>query len=221
MSNICVPIQAKTLAELKVKIAAASRYADTIEVWADQLPLTIAARDVLALTKKPLLMVYKKRGARGLAILHSYAQAGVAYIDIDLKMGKQFKKMAATTGANKKKKTQLILSYHHFTRTPTLAALTKIVRKGFMMGADIVKIATFAQNMDDNLTIFNLLKTFKGRKIIAHCMGEQGKISRVLSPAFGSYITYVALDAKSKTAPGQLTFTEHQQLSKLLNLQSS
>jgi len=45
-----------------------------------------------------------------------------------------------------------------------------------------VKIATFANSAEDNLKILKLISYAKktNRKIIALCMGEEGKISRII-----------------------------------------
>ncbi len=74
------------------------------------------------------------------------------------------------------------------------------------VGADIVKIAVLVKRWSDNVILFELTKRVSksGGKIIAIGMGEKGKISRIGCPLLGSFLTYAALDARSKTAPGQL-----------------
>jgi 3-dehydroquinate dehydratase type I len=39
-------------------------------------------------------------------------------------------------------------------------------------------------------------------------MGKEGKISRIISPLVGSYLTYAALTKGKETAPGQITVSE-------------
>ncbi len=48
----------------------------------------------------------------------------------------------------------------------------------------------------------------KGQAITAFCMGEEGKISRIMAPLLGSAITYASLDREEASAPGQLTIHE-------------
>ena len=58
----------------------------------------------------------------------------------------------------------------------------------------------------------------KGLKIIAFCMGEQGKISRVMAPLLGSYLTYASLNKGEESAPGQLTVKEIKEVFRILKI---
>jgi 3-dehydroquinate dehydratase type I len=73
--------------------------------------------------------------------------------------------------------------------------------------ADVVKIVSFARSWEDNLNILSLLPFAKERKqkIVAFCMGEKGKISRIFSPFLGAAWTYASLNQSRTSAPGQLT----------------
>jgi 3-dehydroquinate dehydratase-1 len=44
--------------------------------------------------------------------------------------------------------------------------------------------------------------------IIAVSMGDAGKISRVVAPLLGAYLTYASLRKGKESAPGQLSFEE-------------
>ncbi|MFN3467880.1 MAG: shikimate dehydrogenase, partial [Candidatus Brocadiales bacterium] len=84
--------------------------------------------------------------------------------------------------------------------------------------ADIVKIVTTANDITDNLKVFQLLEEVGARcnvplhgntrPLIAFCMGELGLISRVLAPKYGSYLTFGSLEIGKESAPGQLTARE-------------
>lgn len=227
MSLICIPIQAKSIKELKQKIKKAEPKADLLEIWVDSLKEKFSApsilRSFLGLSRKPLIIVNKSRKENGqwqgseksrLELLAAFIKANAAYTDIAIGTNPQLiKTMIAARGKNK-----IILSYHDFKTTPPLKTLQKILHKGFTLGADIVKIATTARKPEDNLIIFNLLAHAQRKKlpVIAHCMGRQGKISRIMSPLFGSYLTFVALDQQNKTASGQLTLQEYLQFKKYL-----
>ena len=78
------------------------------------------------------------------------------------------------------------------------------------LGADVVKIVPFARFWEDNLNILSLIPFAKERKqkIVAFCMGEKGKISRIFSPFLGAAWTYASLDKNKLSAPGQLTVRE-------------
>jgi 3-dehydroquinate dehydratase type I len=74
----------------------------------------------------------------------------------------------------------------------------------------IVKIATMARSMEDNLHILRLIPHArrKGVKIIAFCMGSAGRISRVMSPLLGAYLFFAAANRNEATAPGQMHVQE-------------
>jgi 3-dehydroquinate dehydratase type I len=78
------------------------------------------------------------------------------------------------------------------------------------LGADVVKIVPFARSWEDNLNILSLIPLAKEKKqkIVAFCMGEKGKISRIFSPFLGAAWTYASLSQSKVSAPGQLTVRE-------------
>lgn len=216
---ICIPIQSTTLAELKRRLQKVPVRADLVEVWIDHLPTDINAQDIIAASKKPLLIVNKPKREKGhwpgtekqrIDRLKQFAQPGVRYLDIgvdtDPKLIKELIK--------NKKKSKIIISYHNFERTPSGTALEKIVKKGFRLGADIVKIATLAQKKEDNIEVLKLLK--KKKSLAVMCMGEKGKISRVAGPMLGSQLTFVSADEQAKTAPGQLTLKEYESIESII-----
>ncbi|MCK5552587.1 MAG: type I 3-dehydroquinate dehydratase, partial [Deltaproteobacteria bacterium] len=86
-------------------------------------------------------------------------------------------------------------------------------------GADIVKIVTYANTMEDNLRVLGLIPHTRrtGGEIIAFCMGELGRISRIMAPLLGSYFSYASLERGAESAPGQLTIEEIKGVFKILN----
>jgi shikimate dehydrogenase len=85
-------------------------------------------------------------------------------------------------------------------------------------GAAIVKIVTLAKSAEDNLKVLSMIpyaqKHFQ--KIIAMCMGVEGRISRVVAPLLGAYLSFAVLDPCAQSAPGQLTVREIRQISNLI-----
>jgi 3-dehydroquinate dehydratase type I len=77
-------------------------------------------------------------------------------------------------------------------------------------GADVLKIVTFARSFEDNLKVLSLIPYAREKKqeIVAFCMGEKGKMSRIFAPLMGAAWTYASLDRKRTSAPGQLTVGE-------------
>ena len=80
-------------------------------------------------------------------------------------------------------------------------------RKIKKTGCDIVKIVSFANSIEDNFKIFELLKK-TGKNVIAFCMGEAGEISRLMCLKYGSFLTFASTAKGKESAPGQLTIDE-------------
>jgi 3-dehydroquinate dehydratase/shikimate dehydrogenase len=100
---------------------------------------------------------------------------------------------------------RIIVSHHDFEKTPD--DLETLYETMSQTPARILKIATQANDANDCIAHFRLLERAKkdGRELIAIAMGEAGKITRILAPLFGSFLTYAALDDEQATAPGQVT----------------
>jgi 3-dehydroquinate dehydratase-1 len=201
------------------------RFADLTEVWLDQFDQKISPEDLGNITSKPLLLVNKSKKEQGkgssseqqrLQILSDFLVIKPKYVDTGVststKSIQQLKLLLP-------KGTRLILSYHNYKKTPALQNLKSIVIKAIKSGADIVKVATFAQRSEDNLILFELLAWAKKKKypMIGHCMGSKGRISRIMAPIFGSKIVFVSGDAKTASAPGQITHQQYQDIQSLIS----
>lgn len=133
----------------------------------------------------------------------------VDYVDFDVSMVEEGAMRMRPKGA------KLILSYHDFERTPSLSELKKIVRKMLAKGADICKIVTKAVTVEDNLIPLRLLAE-SDVPMIAFCLGDKGRISRILAPRFGSLISYVPPTADFVTAEGQIVFDDWEKIQGML-----
>ena len=108
------------------------------------------------------------------------------------------------------KKCKIIGSYHNFNKTPNYRELINIYNsiKKFTF-VDIVKIATMVVNDNDNIKLTRLL--INSKNVIVLGMGEKGKITRVISPLLGGYLTFASVD-NNISAPGQITLNELKQI---------
>jgi 3-dehydroquinate dehydratase type I len=99
---------------------------------------------------------------------------------------------------------------HILDNTPPREELGMILNNLAETGADIIKIVTRAQQHEDNLRVLDLipLATGMGLKIIALCMGKEGRISRIASLLFGGYLTFASLDQGEESANGQIPVKE-------------
>ena len=128
-------------------------------------------------------------------------EAGAAYIDLEMEapapMSKRLRKAAQENG------TIVIRSYHDFAGTPSREKLAETVSQCREFGAEVVKIVTTAQCEADVQTVLSLYEDFD--RLIAFCMGEAGRQSRLDCLAKGAPYTYAALTEEEATAPGQWT----------------
>jgi 3-dehydroquinate dehydratase type I len=109
----------------------------------------------------------------------------------------------------KKKDKKIIVSFHNFEETLDMSKLENVIMSQINAGADICKLVTTANKMEDNITC--LLLTLKMSKIIdAVCfaMGKKGILSRVLSPIFGASFTYASVEKGLETALGQVSISD-------------
>mgnify|MGYP001614313483 CR=1 FL=1 len=209
--KICIPIKAKNIAEAKKQITRALRHADLIEIWLDDIWKFGAAeiRKIIKFCKVPVIAVCRSGNEKKrIEILKKAVLGGAKFVDIDLHTNKW--SIQELKNICKKRGAKLIISRHIWDKTPELPILSGMFKSAKKLGADIVKIATQATNWSDNAVLFEFVSrvSSKSCKIIAIGMGERGKISRIGCPLLGSYLTYVALDEKSRTANGQLTVKE-------------
>jgi len=97
--------------------------------------------------------------------------------------------------------TRRIVSHHDFTRTP--ADLPALHARLAALDADIVKIATMANQPDDNLRMLELVRDSRV-PTVGICMGDIGTPTRVLAGAVGSPFTFATTDDDRVLAPGQI-----------------
>lgn len=199
---ICVPINKKTFAAVLKDFKKAQKVADIIEIWFDNVKIGHPdLRKVFASKKVPL--IYKHTGpTKNIEKVLAYK---IDYIDIDYKSQQSLIKKIRTISP----KTKIIISFHDFKKTPQNLVLTKIAKDMQKKGADIIKLATYANDFNDSFRMLNFLKEISQKsKAICLCMGEKGRITRITGHLFGNYLMYAPLSNADKTAGGQLTIKE-------------
>lgn len=139
-------------------------------------------------------------------------EAGARYVDVELEAEKQMSKRIRQ--AAHENGTVFIRSYHDFEGTDSLEALKAIVEKCVYHGADLVKIVTTAEseeNVEKVLALYDWCRSCSDDRIaaladgglVAFCMGEAGKQSRLDCLKVGAPYTYAALAEDEAAAPGQ------------------
>jgi 3-dehydroquinate dehydratase type I len=214
VGKLCIPIVEKTVEKALVAIKETNRLADLIELRVDYLKRVDLA-PLLENRKKPFIVTnrreeeggkYRGEERKRLSVLQEAIDLGGDYIDVELATERSFLQSLIRNKGG----TQVILSFHDFHRTPSLKELEQLFDQMIRLGADVIKIVPFARSWEDNLSILSLIPFAKERrqKIVAFCMGEKGKISRIFSPFLGAAWTYASLNKSRASAPGQLTARE-------------
>ena len=208
---ICIPIVGPNQHKSLEDIATAEPLADILELRLD-LMSDYDLDGLLAASTKPCIVTNRTKREGGqfsgseeerIEVLKQAIVAGAEYVDIETSTPKELLKPFLESEHNSK----VILSYHNFTDTPEEIEHLYDLMCG--MPADILKIVTYARDINNNLSLFNLIHRSKkdGKKLIALCMGEKGEVSRILSPLLGAFLTFGSLETGKETAPGQITGT--------------
>ena len=215
---ICIPIMAKDTAEAVEKIARANPLADILELRLDVME-SFRLADMLQAASKPVIVTYRSKNEGGHGSADDETQAGhlfeaieaeVDYADMEYRMPLELRRQILQN----RRKTKIIVSVHILDRTPPKEELEEIFKSLTRTQADIVKIVTRAQRPVDNLRVMDLIPraTGMGLNIIALCMGENGRISRIASLLLGGYLTFASLDQGEESADGQIPVQEMREM---------
>ncbi|MEG1618619.1 MAG: type I 3-dehydroquinate dehydratase [Eubacterium sp.] len=147
-----------------------------------------------------------------------WIEKGMAnYIDIELDSSDAF--LGQIQNLISDSSVRLLLSHHNFHKTYSAEKMMDIFKRMESKGADVLKLAMYAENEDDVKRQIEVAYTYgmKSEKpIIVISMGSLGTISRVFPDFIGGSLTYVA--GKESTAPGQLTIKEISRLREKLGV---
>lgn len=154
-----------------------------------------------------------------IALLVNSIEAGAAGVDVELATEQHLRLLVQKKA--KEYGCTCIVSHHDFTCTPDLNTLHKLLAEMKMTAADILKLVTTALNAEDVKRILSLynwwsnqtqtpLETERSTQnhLIAFCMGERGRMSRLCAMTLGAAFTYASLESGQETASGQLSIEE-------------
>ncbi|MGA1839929.1 MAG: shikimate dehydrogenase [bacterium] len=209
---ICCTLIAENINEIWKQIDLVAETADIVEIRLDYIS-ELNDKDlekIISGKKCPLIMTCRKKEEGGMyagseqeriGILKRCAEIRADYIDIEMSSGRQ----AVEDLISSAKDSKIILSYHNFDEMPDDIDRIYLQMKKFPL--DILKISVMATDLEDNLRMFQLIQRAKaeGRDFIGICMGELGEISRILSLAYGSYLTFGCMEKGKEAAPGQIS----------------
>lgn len=201
---IVTVIQAKRLVDLLSQIEKCEDLSEAFELRLDYLD-EIDFKALSELRKKihkPIIFTlrpesYTQNEETRLSTLMNLANAKPDYIDIEHTVSTSFIEELH----QRHPQIKIIRSYHNFTETPK--NLENILHQLQHPHCELLKIVTYANSSLDNLRLLHFVKDHENKyNIVAHCMGELGVPSRILSPIVGSQLQYVSADETQSPAPG-------------------
>lgn len=213
--RICVSILPKNTTEaLKLIGKAEKAQADLLEVRLDCLEETRNLKDLAKSTSLPLIATNKLQTEKGFfagneterqQTLLNAVKNGFEYVDVDVSS----QKYKETISKLKLLGAKPIASYHKYDGVLSVSAMEKILDEQIASGASVCKIITTAKQIEDNLPALSFVSFASSKaKLVCFCMGEHGKVSRLLSPLFGAFFTFASLEHGSETAVGQMSISE-------------
>ncbi len=193
------------MAEIRIDSCPSLSDEDLDEIFACDIPLVATCRISEIMKQNPALNAERSAHYAELRLKRAM-EAGAAYVDLEIEapkdMAKRIQETAGECG------TLLIRSYHDYEGTDSMEALKALVEKCFRNKADIAKIVTTARTASDVGKVLALYGECEEGRLIAHCMGEAGRQSRLESLRLGAPFAYAALAEDDAAAPGQWTAEE-------------
>lgn len=224
---ICTTIQNRTAGQIvealehcgmaEIRLDRCSLSAKEIEdVFMSDVPLVATCRISEVIASEPSLqdpsLTDQSREVKAMQIaerrLIKAVEAGARYVDVEIEAPKQMSKRVRQ--AAHENGTVFIRSYHDFEGTDSIPALKALVEKCRYHGADMVKLVTTARCAEDVervMSLYDWART-EGIDLIAFCMGDAGRESRLECLKRGAPYTYAALTAEEAAAPGQMPASE-------------
>ena len=209
----CVTIAEKTPKKFNSTLKTALKKSDYAELRFDFLkPIQIP--DTLELVKKNLgrcVCTLRPSSEGGkfqgnekerISILKLISEYRPFLLDIEFNT---LKKNKTLLNYVKKTKTDILVSWHDFKKTPSASVLKKM-NKQMSKLSKFVKIVTSAKTINDSSGVLSLYNNSSKTNLIAFAMGDYGRMSRILCLYLGSPFTYVSLG--KPVAPGQFSLEQ-------------
>ena len=201
--------------EGEIEALAAATDADVVELRADLFASPVPETIVAALKRlrgagRPVILTVRLAAEGGRALLDEQRlaiyRAGLPHadaIDVEIASGALVADLVPRARAAG---VTVILSAHDTAATPPAEALLALVERGVALGADVVKLAAYANTLDDVRTMLRVTLAARERGVVTMAMGPAGSLSRLFYPAAGSLLTYASVG--EPTAPGQIPLRE-------------
>jgi 3-dehydroquinate dehydratase/shikimate dehydrogenase len=221
VGKLCIAVQGATSGELISRAEAALKDSPFIEFRLDTLSKPAAAlpdlksllvrrRDVTAIAtcrRKPNGGKFTGSLNAELEILQKAAETGCHIVDLEVESADQCTRpqLAKFRAALRAAGAALLISSHDFTRTRRPDGLNQSAKRIAEYEPDFVKVVTTARTLADNLSVLQMIEDQSlNSHIVGIAMGEEGLISRVLSPRAGAAFTFASSGDGAETAAGQV-----------------
>lgn len=179
--------------------------AKLVELRLDYIHSTVSLKRLLGERPCPVIVTCRRERDGGkwtgseearVMLLRGAIAEGVEYVDLEEDIAGDIPRFG---------KTQRIVSYHDFRKTPD--ELESLHARLAGLDANIIKIATMANHPHDNVRMLELIHK-ASVPTAGFCMGDIGTPSRLLCGRFGAPLTYATFNQERALAPGQLSFRE-------------
>ncbi len=221
MGKLCIAVQGTTPAELLSRAESAIKDSVFIELRLDYLAKPPAVlpeikalinrrRDITAIAtcrRKPYGGKFTGAHNAELEILLKAAETGCHIVDLEVESAEQCTRpqLAKFRAALKAAGAALLISSHDFTRTRRPEGLNQTAKRIAAYEPEFVKVVTTARTLADNLSVLQMIEDQSiNAQVVGIAMGEEGLISRTLSPRAGAAFTFASSNEGAETAAGQI-----------------
>lgn len=207
LSTVSVVATVHTQAGLRLAEKLAKRDVDLLELRVDALAGGLAGvRRLLEKAKLPVLLTVRHPAEGGIGNLSVVRRRelfreflpSAALVDVELR---SLAAMREAVSLAKERGIRVVVSDHHFRRTPTLAEMRARRGRAFAAGADIFKLACLADGAGAVARLLDFAAEEKAGPVAVMGMGKFGQVSRLVLACAGSVLNYGYLDRPN--APGQ------------------
>jgi 3-dehydroquinate dehydratase / shikimate dehydrogenase len=221
VGKLCIAVQGTTPAELFSRAEVAIKDSIFIELRLDFLtkPAAVFPELKAFLTRRQVTAIAtcRRKSLGGhftgslnaeLEIVLKAAEIGCQIVDLEIESVEQTTRpqMAKFRAALRAAGAYLLISSHDFTRTRRPDGLNQTAQRIAAHEPDFVKVVTSARSLADNLSVLQMIEDQSlNSHIVGIAMGEEGLISRILSPRAGAAFTFASAADGAETAPGQIS----------------
>ncbi|QDT54873.1 Shikimate dehydrogenase [Caulifigura coniformis] len=218
---ICITVTPESRTLGKVDILNAASKGDIVELCLDRLIKEPDIKDLLAVTRKPVIVSCRRKQDGGqwdgseeerLLLLRQAIVAGPAYVELDLDIARKVPRFG---------KTQRVISFTRLDRPES--DLDSIIEEARAVQADVLKFTWPTPTIDDAWPLLKAVSasTRGTLPIVGLGLGRGDLTFSLLSLKYGSPWLYAALENGMEAYPGQPTVFELEEIYHLREINRS